>query len=830
MSTNITTIKQKEEEKYATPVAPREEILRVLEESEAPQSLKKMIRHFGYEDDESRREGLRRRMIAMVRDGQIMRNQRGRFGPLARMDLVAGRVQGHPDGFGFLIPEEPGEDIFLSQKEMRLLMDGDRVVVSIIGVNRRGKREGQVAEVLDRAVHQVVGRYFHEKGIGIVVPSNKRIAHDIIVPENEHAGATHDQIVLVEIIEPPSKHSAPIGRVVEVLGDHMAPGMEIDVAIRSFEIPHTWSADVEREAAQTPSQVTSEDAEEIAKKQRTDFRHLPLVTIDGEDARDFDDAVWAARTPKGWKLLVAIADVSRYVQPDSPLDREAVLRGNSVYFPEHVVPMLPEALSNGICSLNPEVDRLCMVCEMVINESGHIIRSKFHRGMMHSVARMTYTDVGKVLSDDAAEQEGLDEKYTKYLPQLQTMHELYQVLRKARSQRGAIDFETVETKIVFGKERKIDQIVPVERNDAHKMIEEFMIAANVCAARYLQRHKMPTLYRIHEKPDADRLEEVRQFLLEFGLTLPGGDRPQPSDYAKVLELARERPEFNLIQTVLLRSLNRAVYHPRNVGHFGLAHENYAHFTSPIRRYPDLLVHRAINHVLLHENAQRDAKDIKKSSAKEIAEMFVYDRAGMVKFGEQCSMTERRADDATRDAIEWLKCEYMTDHVGEVFDGVVSGVTGFGLFVTLDGIFVDGLVHITALQNDYYHFDPVRHQLKGEKGRNFRLGDPVTVQVARVDLDERKIDFLHVGNDADVADFSESEPLKPKKVRKSRKRKKFAKDDKNSKSNKNDTSDKSKKEKNASKSDKAQGKEKRKRSKKRVSRSARDKAQEKRSST
>ena len=710
---------------YATPVAERSVILEVLEQSDAPLTRQELVEHFGYNGDEEREEGLRRRLIAMSRDGQIAKNRRGAYGLIERMDLVRGRIQGHPDGFGFVIPDEANEeDVFLHAKQMRSLMHGDRVLVSIVGVNRRGKREGHLVKVLERGTQQVVGRYFFERGMGIVVPSNKNISHDIIIPKEQANGARHDQIVLLELVDQPSKHSAPIGKVVEVLGDHMAPGMEIDIAIRTFDIPHIWGDAVQQQAAAIPATVP-----ESAKEGRKDFRKLPLVTIDGSDARDFDDAVYCNRTPKGWRLLVAIADVSHYVEPESPLDREAIVRGNSVYFPGHVVPMLPESLSNGLCSLNPQVDRLCMVCEMQFDQEGHITRSTFHRGVMHSAARMIYDDVAQALEGDF---DGLDEQYQTYLPQLQELHNLYQVLIHSRGNRGAIDFDTVETRIVFGEGKKIDRIVPTIRNDAHRMIEEFMIAANVSAARYLKRNKMATLYRIHEQPAADRLDEVRLFLREFGLTLAGGDTPQPGDYARVLDLALNRPEFNLIQTVLLRSLNRAVYSPENVGHFGLAHENYAHFTSPIRRYPDLLVHRAIGHLLEEGSASN----------------FRYSREEMTRLGEQCSTTERRADDATRDATEWLKCEYMVDHVGEHYSGVVSGVTGFGLFVTLNDIFVDGLIHITALQNDYYHFDPVRHQLTGEQaGHQYRLGDTVEVQVARVDLDERKIDFLLVGGEA-----------------------------------------------------------------------------------
>jgi ribonuclease R len=497
----------------------------------------------------------------------------------------------------------------------------------------------------------------------------------------------------------------------------MAPGMEIDIAIRSHEVPQEWPAGVKKESA-----VFGKDVPARAKRGREDLRELPLVTIDGADARDFDDAVYCEATAGGWRLLVAIADVSHYVHPESALDKEAFERGNSVYFPERVIPMLPEVLSNGLCSLNPEVDRLCMVCEMLFKKDGRMIRSRFMNGLMRSHARLTYEEAAAIMVDGDKQ---ACKRRKPLVPHLNELYRLYMTLRKARSKRGAIDFETTETRIVFGDNRKIERIEPLVRNDAHKVIEECMVAANVAAARYLERHKMPTLYRIHATPAGDKVTDLQEFLNEVGLGLRGGHKPSARDYSAVLKMAQGRPDEHLINTVLLRSMPRAEYNPDNIGHFGLAHENYTHFTSPIRRYPDLLVHRAIRHILAGKKPKS----------------FVYSVENMQAFGEHCSDTERRADDATRDAVDWLKCEYMLDKVGESYAGIITSTTSFGLFVELQDIYVEGLVHVTALGNDYFHFDPVRHCLTGEHSKRiFRLGDQVNVKVVRVNLDDRKIDF------------------------------------------------------------------------------------------
>lgn len=714
---------QREAEKYEKPIPSRELILGVLAENGQPMDFATLATALNLFDDIDL-DALKKRLRAMERDGQLLYNRRREYVPVDRTDLIAGRVIGHADGFGFLKPDDGSADLFLHAKQMRTLMHGDRALVSVRGIDPKGRREGALVEVLERGTTQVVGRYFIEGGIGFVTPDNTRLSQDILIPPDATHGAKHGQIVVAAIVEQPSKRAQPSGKIVEVLGDHMAPGMEINVAIRSHELPFEWPDAVLEEADRFTFEVPETD-----KVGRVDLRNTPLVTIDGEDAKDFDDAVYCERDGNNWRLLVAIADVSHYVRPDMAINREATERGTSVYFPGKVIPMLPEILSNGLCSLNPHVDRLCMVAEIHLGARGKLLSYRFMEGIMHSAARLTYTKMAQIVVERDAEMRAA------YAPELvghlDDLYALFKVLRKARDRRGAIDFETAETRIIFDAERKIEAIVPTERNDAHKLIEECMIMANVCAAKFLSKHRIPALHRVHEGPTPEKLADVRQFLGGLGLSLEGGDEPSPADYTRLLDSLQDRPDRHMIQTVLLRSMSQAVYSPETVGHFGLAQDHYAHFTSPIRRYPDLLVHRAIRHVLQGGKASD----------------FLYKLADMTALGEHCSMTERRADDATRDVTAWLKCEYMQEQVGNTFNGVISGVTGFGLFVELSNIYVEGLIHITALTSDYYHFDPIRQQLTGENtGRKYRLGDTVTVTVARVDLDERKIDFVLASSD------------------------------------------------------------------------------------
>ncbi len=704
---------EREATRYEFPVPSREAVLALLMERGELLAYDDIARALGVTDERDH-DAFGRRLRAMERDGQLVQTRRGRYGLPAKMDMVRGRVIGHADGFGFLIPDDGSPDLFLSPREMRQVLHGDRVLARVAGLDARGRREGAVVEVLERGRQSIVGRYVASQGMGFIVAADKRVAQEIAVPPGNEGSARDGQIVVAQIVQVPTRRTGPVGKVVEVLGEHMAPGMEIEVAIRAHDIPHAWSPEVLEEAGRFALEVPPD-----AAAGRVDLRSLPLVTIDGEDARDFDDAVYCEREGRGWRLIVAIADVSSYVKPGSALDREAYQRGNSVYFPKHVVPMLPEALSNVLCSLNPKVDRLCMACEMHIGPRGEIKDFRFMEAIMRSAARLTYTKVAAMLVNGDAQ---LRREYADIFPYLENLYALYKVLHAARLRRGAVDFELPETLILFDAARKIERIVPLERNDAHRLIEECMLAANVCAAELLKEHKIPAPYRIHEGPTPEKLTELKQFLFELGLTLGGGDSPKAPHYAKLLATIAGRPDARLIQTVLLRSLSQAVYSPDNIGHFALGFANYAHFTSPIRRYPDLLVHRAIKDIL-NKRPHPVSLDLSRQQ------------------GEHCSMTERRADEATREVMRWLKAEYMMDKIGEEFDGIISGVTQFGIFVELREVYVDGLVHITALGNDYYHFDPAKHRLLGERTRQvYRLGDAVRVRVMRVDLDEAKIDF------------------------------------------------------------------------------------------
>ena len=705
---------------YKHPIPGRNELLDFLEKSGKPLNINNMMAELGLKGQRMRAL-LEEQLNKMVRAGQIIENRRREYCLTAKLDLITGTVSGHRDGFGFVIRDGGGDDVYLSAREMRPLFDGDRVAIKIVGTDRRGKPEGELVEVLERGVREVAGQFIRERGIGLVIPDNSRISHRILIAKGESGKAKPGQIVVAEILDYPSRVEQATGRVVRVLGDPKQKGIATDIAIESHAIPTGWPKAVREEISKY-----GKDVPESAKKDRVDLRGVDLVTIDGADARDFDDAVYCEPSGKGWRLLVAIADVAHYVEVGTALDKQATTRGTSVYFPDRVVPMLPEVLSNGLCSLNPKVDRLCMVCDMRIEKDGKVSKSTFVEGVMNSSARLTYSQVGDFLSG----------KTSNDVPKnvhavLRNLHELYNAFAKARQRRGAIELDIPGTRFELGKDGSIAAIKVVVRNDAHRLIEECMIAANVQAAKFLRKNRIPGLYRVHAKPDPDRFDELRLYLLTLGLKVPHPDHVEPRQFNNLLQQVKGRPDSASISMAMLRSLTHAEYTPTNIGHFGLALDAYAHFTSPIRRYPDLLVHRAIRHIIRGGKPGR----------------YHYDAGTMERLGMVTSAHERRAEEATRDVEAWLKCEYMEGHVGAEFDGVITGVTNFGLFVQITELMIDGLVHVTSLANDYYRYESGSQQLVGERsGKKYSLGEAMRVKVQRVDMDTRKIDFRPVAKE------------------------------------------------------------------------------------
>ncbi|WP_233523469.1 ribonuclease R [Dyella solisilvae] len=708
---------EREAQRYERPIPSREAILALLEQRGELLTEARIAEALSL-NDEYELNALRKRLGAMVRDGQLLLGRRAGYAPANKLDLIPGLVLANAEGYGFLRPDDGSDDLYLSPQQMRSVLHGDRVLASVVGIDRRGRKQGAIVEVLQRRSPRLVGRVVLENGVMLVAPDDRRLHQDVMIQPGQDMGARSGQIVVAEITEPPTPHRGPLGAIRAVLGERLQPSLLVEMAIASHDLPHDWPDAVTREAAQVEPQVTATEHEG-----RVDLRSLPLVTIDGADARDFDDAVYAEpRRGGGYRLVVAIADVSHYVKVGSALDREAYERSTSTYFPGFVVPMLPETLSNGICSLNPKVERLCMVCDMVVDAEGAVVRSKFYDAVMRSHARLTYDRVWQAigLNDADARHELAD-----VMPQIEHLHGLFKLMAAQRKQRGAIDFETPEVKFRLDQRGEVEAMGATERNDAHKLIEECMIAANVQAALFLEKKKIPALFRAHEPPPAEKYEDLQQFLREFKLRMPPVEDVTPADFADILRLVHDRPERELIQSVLLRAQSMAAYQPDNRGHFGLALAAYAHFTSPIRRYPDLLVHRAIRYAI--------------GGGKPSG--YSYSPTEMGAMAIHCSQRERRAEEAERDVDERFKCAWMSKHVGSEFEGTVTGVTSFGLFVELEESKVSGLVHISQLSNDYYHFDPVRHLLKGERsGAQFRLGDHVRVQVLRASLEDRKIDF------------------------------------------------------------------------------------------
>ena len=700
----------REQQKYPHPLPSREWIIQLLETAGTPQKIPSLAKQLSISNSEY--EFFERRLKAMARDGQILINRRNLVCAAEKLAIVKCRVEMHKDGFGFAVPLIPtGEgDLVLYERQTRGVMNGDIVTVRPLGLDRRGRREGQILDIIERAQTSIVGRFYLERGIAVLDPEDKRLTQNVILEPDSVAqfAPSEGQVVVAEITAYPENHRPAVARITEVLGDYADSGMEIEIALRKHKLPHEFSAGCLKAAAKIPEKVRASD-----RKNRIDLRDLPLVTIDGETSRDFDDAVYAEKNGRNYRLIVAIADVSHYVKPDDAIDQDAQERATSVYFPRRVIPMLPENLSNGICSLNPDVERLCMVCDMEITYAGNIKSYRFYPAVMKSHGRLTYTQVWEWISQKTQ---------NPYSEQLNTLYKLFKILQKKRHARGAMEFETSETQMLFNDNGKIDRIIPVVRNDAHKLIEECMLAANVCSADFLLKNKHPALYRNHAGPTPEKLAALREQLGLLGLKLGGGDNPTPKDYAALADQIAERDDRELLQTMLLRSMQQAQYEPQNAGHFGLAYEHYTHFTSPIRRYPDLLVHRAIKAVLAGDQYQ----------------------ANWQALGAHSSHCERRADDASRDVENWLKTYYMRDKVGEVFAGKISGMANFGIFVTLDDIHIEGMVHVSDLGEDYFNYHPETLSMIGERsGVQFKMGDRVVVKVARADLDTSKIDLVLV---------------------------------------------------------------------------------------
>ncbi|GAB3654507.1 ribonuclease R [Ramlibacter alkalitolerans] len=674
------------------------------------------------------------------------------------LDEIEGVIQGHRDGHGYVVRDDGEVDIYLPPNEMRAVLHRDRVRARIVRQDRRGRPEGRVVEIIERPPHPIIGRLLHESGVWLVAPEDKRYGQDVLIPKGATGTAKPGQVVVVELTEPPSLYGQPVGRVKEVLGEIDDPGMEIEIAVRKYGVPHEFSEGCIAQARSLPDKVRTAD-----RRKRVDLTDVPLVTIDGEDARDFDDAVYCEPAKvgrgKGWRLLVAIADVSHYVETGSAIDIDAYDRATSVYFPRRVIPMLPEKLSNGLCSLNPQVDRLCMVCDMLVTGAGDIHAYQFYPAVMYSHARMTYTEVAAILANTRGPEAT---RRKELVPHFLNLHDVYRALLKARSVRGAVDFETTETQIICDENGRIEQIVPRTRNDAHRLIEESMLAANVCAADFIQQGEHPGLYRVHEGPTPEKQELLRNYLKAVGVGMTIGDDPKPGDFQKIAEATKDRPDAQQIHTMLLRSMQQAIYTPINSGHFGLAYEAYTHFTSPIRRYPDLLVHRVIKAILARERYQLPVLPTPGEAHEKLARRLAHGKAmhkpkkppassrevqAWEAAGLHCSANERRADEASRDVEAWLKCKFMRDHLGEEYSGTVTAATSFGIFVTLDALYVEGLVHITELGGEYFKFDEARQELRGERtGIRYAIGTRLRVQVSRVDLDGRKIDFRLVRED------------------------------------------------------------------------------------
>lgn len=725
--------RKREAERYERPIASREFILSVMEKAGEPMSFDAIAGALDIREDVDR-EALGNRLRAMVRQGQLVADRQNTYAVASRMELVAGRISAHPDGYGFLIPDNGEQDVFLSHRQMRTVFHGDRALVRIRGQDRRGRTEGEIVEVIERNTDQLVGRFYFQGRLAFIEPLNNRITHEVLVRDQDVDHYRSGQIVVAGVVEQPTSHSLPAAEILEVLGEHLTPDLEVEIALRNNDVPVNFSDEALEAADRMPIEVAEAD-----KKHRRDLRECPFVTIDGEDAKDFDDAVWCEkRKGGGWRLYVAIADVAHYVACESALDIAARERATSVYFPQYVVPMLPEKLSNGLCSLNPEVDRLVMVCEMTISAQGRVGSYCFYEGVIRSAARLTYTLVAEMLGDDKARREKSRRDYAHVLDNVDELYNLYQVLARRRDERGALDFDSTELEFEFDEAGSVTNIYPGSRNEAHKLIEECMLCANVSAARFVSNHGITGLYRVHEGPDPEKIEYLREFLGKFGIELGGGAIPTPLEFQEVIDQLRGKKNGHVLQVALLRSLTQAVYQTENKGHFGLNYNEYTHFTSPIRRYPDLLTHRLIKSVI---HSKRESKYVQRFGRPERRRFYPYEDETVIALGEHCSFAERRGETAVYDVLEWIKCDYISDRVGDTLDGAITGVAQFGFFVELENIYVEGLVHVSTLPGDYFDYDRSSQCLVGRRSRRvYGLGDSVTVQVARANVDERKVDF------------------------------------------------------------------------------------------
>jgi ribonuclease R len=678
------------------------------------------------------RTSFKRHVKSLVSSGELIQLRGHRFGLPEKMDLYVGRLQTHPAGYGFVTPERPldaGGDIYISGPLMNEAMHGDRVVVRIERIKDGGRAEGRIIRILERSNASIVGRYERDEsargesrstGMGYVKPFDRRVLMDIFIPPGQEGGASPGEMVIVELTRWPTATRGAIGHVTEVLGDIDAPGVDTEIIIRKHGIPDAHSDEAVAEALRLGTVVAERDI-----RGRTDFRGLTTVTIDGEHARDFDDAITIEKLANGnfW-LGVHIADVSHYVQEGSALDREAYERGTSVYFPERAVHMFPSELATGLCSLNPHVDRLVQSCFMEIDRHGQVVRHEFHDGVINSNERMTYTAVNGILTNRDPE---LMKQYAPLVPMFDQMRELFQILNDARRRRGSIDFDLNEAEVVLDEAGAVEAITALQRNVAHRLIEEFMLLANETVATYLEAQHAPALYRIHEEPDILKVAKFEAFISGFGYSLAAPvNALRPRHFQKLIERIHGKPEEKPIAFLMLRTMQKARYAPENLGHFGLAAPSYTHFTSPIRRYPDLVVHRALRaarHGSLTDETREEWTDELPEVARHTSEM------------------ERRADDAERELLQWKKVKFMADKVGDEFEGYVTGVAAFGLFIELIEHFVEGMVHVSTMADDYYRFVEGAHLLRGENTHKvYRLGDKVKVQVIRVNMELRQVDL------------------------------------------------------------------------------------------